>query len=281
MTIILYGQDSNILVPSQIDRMALTIRPAGGTMSGFEGRGALVTGGGSGIGAAVAALLGSRGAKVVVSDIDLAAAERTAAAIKEKGGVAIPFEQDTTRPEQSGHAVALAVERFGHLDHAVNNAGIGGNLEVTIADGDFDNWRRTIEVNLSAVFYGLHYQLAHMAKRGSGSVVNLASILGLRGQEKSAAYVASKHGVIGLTKTAALEVAKLGIRVNAVCPGYIDTPMLATAPVDVRKNLGALNPIGRLGRPQEVAELIVFLLSDRASLMTGGEYLVDGGFAAR
>jgi NAD(P)-dependent dehydrogenase (short-subunit alcohol dehydrogenase family) len=250
-------------------------------MSDFDGRAALVTGGGSGIGAAVSLLLAARGASVLVSDIDLTAAERTVRAIEKDGGVAVAFRHDTTRPEDSRRAVAFAVEKFGRLDHAVNNAGIGGNLEVTVADGDFDNWKHTIDVNLTGVFYGLHYQLAHMTQRGSGSVVNLASILGLRGQEKSAAYVASKHGVIGLTRTAALEVARQGVRVNAVCPGYIDTPMLATAPEDVRRSLGDLHPIGRLGRPQEVAELIVFLLSDKASLMTGADYLVDGGFAAR
>ncbi|MCB1485823.1 MAG: SDR family oxidoreductase [Bauldia sp.] len=250
-------------------------------MAEFDNRVALVTGGGSGIGAAVSETLASRGARVVVADIDAAAAERTAAAIGASNGAAIAVQCDTTNPEDASRVVTLACEHFGGLDYAVNNAGIGGNLEVTVADGDLENWRRTIEVNLNGVFYGLHFQLAHMTARGSGAVVNLASILGLRGQEKSAAYVASKHGVVGLTKTAALETARQGVRVNAVCPGYIDTPMLATAPADVRAKLGELHPIGRLGKAGEVAELIAFLLSDRASLMTGGVYLADGGFAAR
>lgn len=250
-------------------------------MADFVGRVALVTGGGSGIGAAVSLLLATRGATVIVADINPAAAEKTASALMSGGAKAVALEMDTTKPEDSRRAVQHAVDVFGGLDHAVNNAGIGGNLEVTVADGDLENWRRTIDINLNGVFYGLHYQLTHMTKRGKGSVVNLASILGMRGQEKSAAYVASKHGVIGLTKTAALEAAKQNVRINAVCPGYIDTPMLATAPADVRKRLGNLHPIGRLGKPEEVAELIVFLLSDHASLITGSCHLVDGGFAAR
>ncbi|HEY1720392.1 MAG TPA: SDR family NAD(P)-dependent oxidoreductase [Magnetospirillaceae bacterium] len=250
-------------------------------MSDFANRIALVTGGGSGIGAAVSLLLAARGATVIVADINFAAAEKTVTTLRGVGAKAAALEVDTTRPEDSRRAVQHAIDIYGGLDHAVNNAGIGGNLEVTVADGDLENWRRTIDVNLNGVFYGLHYQLAHMTKRGRGSVVNLASILGVRGQEKSAAYVASKHGVVGLTKTAALEAAKQSVRVNAVCPGYIDTPMLATAPADVRKSLGNLHPIGRLGKPEEVAELIVFLLSDHASLITGSCHLVDGGFAAR
>ena len=250
-------------------------------MLDFADRIALVTGGGSGIGAACARALAARGAIVIVGDIRPAAAETVAREIESAGGQAVALRIDTTNPGDSMAAVGMAVERFGRLDHAVNNAGIGGNLEVTVAQGDLDNWRQTIDVNLNGVFYGLHYQLAHMTERGRGSVVNLASILGLRGQEKSAAYVASKHGVVGLTKTAALEAAKHNVRVNAVCPGYIDTPMLATAPQDVRSKLGALHPIGRLGQAEEVAELIVFLLSDKASLITGSCHLADGGFSAR
>lgn len=249
-------------------------------MSTFTGKVALVTGGGSGIGAAVAQQLASKGASVLVTDINLEAAQKVAAEITDAGGTAQALKQDTAVEADSKTAVEFAVNTFGQLDLAVNNAGIGGEI-APIAESSPEQWLRTIDINLNGVYYGLHHQLAHMMTRGSGAVVNVSSILGTNGQAASAAYVAAKHAVVGLTKTAALEVSPHGIRVNAVGPGYIKTPLLDAAPQELLDGLVDLHPIGRLGTADETAALIVFLLSDDAAFITGSYHLVDGGYSAR
>jgi NAD(P)-dependent dehydrogenase (short-subunit alcohol dehydrogenase family) len=248
----------------------------------FEGKVALVTGAGSGIGQATARVFAREGAKVVVSDISEQGGEETVRLIRESGGAAAFVRTDVAEPAQCQAMVDQTLETFGRLDFACNNAGIGGEQKPT-ADYSVEGWQKLIGVNLSGVFYCMKYEIPAMLKSGGGSIVNMASILAMVGFAGAPAYVTSKHGVIGLTENAAVEYGQQGIRVNAVGPGFIRTPLISDLEKDptTYKMLVALHPIGRLGEPEEVAELVAFLCSDRAAFITGAYYPVDGGYLAR
>tara|TARA_R100000935_G_scaffold45799_1_gene68959 strand:- start:181 stop:936 length:756 start_codon:yes stop_codon:yes gene_type:complete len=243
---------------------------------------AIVTGAGSGIGKAIALLYASEGAKVVVSDIDEKGGNETVSLIKSKGGEAVFIKADTSKPSDHQSLVEQTVKKYGGLHIACNNAGIGGDLAPT-GEYPIDGWDKIISINLSGVFYGLRYQIPAMLKTAEGgSIVNMASILGMVGSKNSGGYVAAKHGVVGLTKTAALEYADKQIRINSVGPGYIDTPLLSnTLDEDTIKSLAGLHPIGRLGTAEEVAELVLWLSSSKSSFVTGSYYTIDGGYTAQ
>jgi len=243
---------------------------------------ALITGGSSGIGRAVALAWAREGAKVVVSDVDRGGGEETVGQVRTAGGEAIFIAADVGKPEECEALVRGAVEKFGRLDIACNNAGIGGPQAPT-ADYPLDGWAQVIGINLSGVFYGMKYQLQAMLENGGGAIVNMASILGAVGFAGAPAYAAAKHGVLGLTQAAALEYSAQGVRINAVGPGFIHTPMISALEENKAVNdmLVAAHPIGRLGRAEEVAELVLWLSSDKASFVTGAYYPVDGGYLAR
>lgn len=243
----------------------------------FSGKTALVTGGASGIGEAVVRELAAEGAQVVIADFNLDAAE----ALASKLGSAKAFKVDVGDPEQVKAMVAFAVDTYGALHLAVNNAGIGGPSLPT-ADYPIEDWKRVVNVDMNSVLYSMQAEIPAMLAAGGGSIVNMASILGTHGWEGSIAYVASKHALVGMTKTAAIEYAAKGVRINAVGPGFIQTPLIEKEMTkEARDGLVALHPIGRLGTPEEVSALTCFLLSDRASFITGSYHLVDGGFSAR
>lgn len=246
----------------------------------FSGQTALVTGAGSGIGATIAVSLAEAGARVIAADRNLAHAEAIAAEITAAGGLAHAAGGDVSEPEVVKSLVALAVEKGGALTLLVNNAGIGGP-QAMLGDYPIDGWKQVIDVNLNAVFYGMRFAIPEMLKAGGGAIVNMASILGSVGFASSSAYVAAKHAVVGMTQAAALEYSAKGIRTNAVGPGFIDTPLLTALPAEAKAGLAALHPIGRIGTSQEVANLVLFLLSDKASFISGSYHLVDGGYTSQ
>jgi NAD(P)-dependent dehydrogenase (short-subunit alcohol dehydrogenase family) len=248
----------------------------------LEGKVALATGVASGIGRATALALAREGARLVLGDV-AAAGEETARDARAFGAAAEFVAADVTRQADVDALVARAVARHGRLDCAINNAGIEGAVRET-AEYPEDTFERVIQVNLVGVWRCLRAEVPAMRRAGGGSIVNTASVAGLVGAGALSAYVASKHGVVGLTRSAAIEYAKTGIRVNAVCPGVIDTPMvdrLSAEMPSLREALVAMKPMRRLGRPEEVAEAVVWLCSDAASFVTGHALAVDGGYVAQ
>jgi NAD(P)-dependent dehydrogenase (short-subunit alcohol dehydrogenase family) len=245
----------------------------------FAGRVALVTGGGSGLGQAAARLLAGRGAKVVVADVNDEGGASTVEQCEQAGGEATFVHTDVTDEEQVKAAIAAAVDTWGRLDAAINNAGTTGPSKPT-ADYSLDEWNAVVALNLTSVFLCMKYEIPQMVSQGGGAIVNTSSGAGLVGFAGLPGYVATKHGVIGITRAAALEYVKAGVRVNAICPGSTRTPMLegfmGGNPV-IEQAMENSAPIGRLARPEEIAEAMVWLLSDAASFVVGHAFAVDGG----
>jgi NAD(P)-dependent dehydrogenase (short-subunit alcohol dehydrogenase family) len=252
-------------------------------MDELGGKTAIVTGASAGIGQASALALAAAGAAVVIADVDTLRGENVAAAIRASGHQALFVATDVRDDAQVAAMVARTVDEFGGLDLAFNNAGIEGTPAIT-HECTRENWDRTLAINLTGVWTCMRHEIPRMLERGGGSIVNCASVAGLVGFTTIPAYTASKHAVVGLTRTAALEYAEQGIRVNAVCPGVIDTEMVARftgGQPEAEAALTATEPVGRLGRPEEIADAVVWLCSDRSSFVTGQAIAVDGGFVAR
>lgn len=245
----------------------------------FEGKIALVTGGASGIGSAIAGMLSEEGAEVVVADIDVEGARRIAATIRSEGGKARAMEVDVADPRSVEALVKDVVQTCGGLHLAVNNAGTAGPRETTV-NYPLEEWHRVIDVNLNSVFYSMKYEIPAMLAAGGGAIVNMSSVLGSVGLPIASAYTAAKHGVVGLTKAAAIEYAGRGVRINAVGPGWIDTSLTTEMGDQFLRRIMANLPIRRLGTPGEVAGLVCFLLSDQASYIAGSYYPVDGAYTA-
>jgi NAD(P)-dependent dehydrogenase (short-subunit alcohol dehydrogenase family) len=247
----------------------------------FDNRVVIVTGAGSGIGQAIALLFSKEGANVVVSDINNQHGQETVDAIKEAGGTAVYQSCDVASPQQVESLVQFAVNTYGNLHVMVNNAGIGG-VQAPVGEYPLDSWDKVIAVNLNGVFYGMRYAIPALLQAGGGAIINIASILGTVSFANAVAYVAAKHGVVGMTKTAAQEYSAQGIRINSVGPAFINTPLLsANLDEAILQALAQMHPIGRLGESPEVAELVVWLASDKASFCTGAYYPVDGGYLAQ
>jgi len=249
----------------------------------LAGKVALVTGASSGIGRATSIAFAREGARVIVSDVAAEGGHETVALIRKAGGEARFVAADMARAGDIEALVRATVDAYGRLDCAHNNAGVPGGEAKTV-EYPLEDWERVIAVNLTGVWLCMKHEIPQMLAQGGGSIVNTASVAGLQGFARYSAYAASKHGVIGLTKTAALEYARSGIRVNAVCPGYIRTgmtqPMLDRRP-GLEERVSSIEPLGRMGRPEEIAETVVWLCSDAASFVTGHAMPVDGGLMAR
>ena len=249
----------------------------------LENKIALVTGASTGIGRATAVLFAEEGAHVVIGDVNDPGGEETLAMIRETGQDGVFVHTDVSRVSDVQRLINKTIESFGRLDCAFNNAGILG-ARANTAEYDEDNWDKIMDINLKGIFLCMKYEIPQMLTGGSGSIVNTSSLFGLIGTEGCSAYVASKHGVAGLTKTAALEYAQQGIRVNAVCPGTTRTPMydsVVDGDPNVEAEFVALEPTGRLADPQEIAEAVLWLSCDAASFVTGHTLSVDGGRTAR
>jgi NAD(P)-dependent dehydrogenase (short-subunit alcohol dehydrogenase family) len=247
----------------------------------FSGKVAVITGGSSGIGRACALAFAAAGARVALGARRAAEGKETVRLIEQQGGEACFVQTDVSQPDQVQRLVDTAVNRWGRLDCALNNAGIEGTPFVNTADYDIDVWDQVIDVNLKGVFLAMKYEIPHLLKQKASSVVNMSSIAGLIGGVGGVAYHASKHGVIGLTKTTALEYARSGIRVNAVCPAVIQTDMADRFFQSSGIPLAEIHPVGRVGTPQEIADAVLWLCSDQASFVTGVALPVDGGITAK
>lgn len=246
----------------------------------LSGKTAIVTGAGSGIGRAIAYRFADEGANVVVTDVNEAGGTATVAEVVQLKRRAIFIHGDASKPKDSETTVRAAVEEFGALHIAVNNAGIGGTT-APVGEYPIGSWDKVIAVNLSGVFYGMRYQIPAMLAAGGGSIVNVSSVLGQVGFRNASAYVAAKHGIVGLTKSAALEYGAKQIRVNAIGPGFIKTPLLKNMGPEALETVEGMHAVGRLGMSDEVAQLVVWLSSDQASFVTGAYYPVDGGYLAQ
>jgi NAD(P)-dependent dehydrogenase (short-subunit alcohol dehydrogenase family) len=262
------------------DESTLDLEVAMNTMTGNV---AIVTGGAAGIGRAAALAFARHGANVVVGDVDAERGEKTAVDVRNEGVDSMFVGTDVANPDDVAAFVEATMARFGRLDFAFNNAGIEGVSAPTV-DCTIDNWNRTLAINLTGVYLCMRAEIPHMVAGGGGAIVNNSSVAGLVGFAGSPAYTASKHGIVGLTKTAALEYATSGVRVNAVCPGVIDTEMIARfthRDPAVAEQLTQAEPVGRLGRPEEIADAVVWLCSAGASFVTGQAIAVDGGYVSR
>ena len=247
-------------------------------MKRLAGKRAVVTGAGRGLGASVAELFAREGARVVVSDVDATSAHGTARRIVDAGGEAVGLHADVTSATDAERLTQVAVERFGGLDVLVNNAGIASSG--TVCEVTPQEWDRVLAINLKGAYLCSRYAIAHMARSGGGSIVCISSASGVIGQQAQVAYNVSKHGVIGLVRCMALDHAADGIRVNAVCPGVMRTPMLDALSAEQLAALEAMHPLGRVADPEEIAQAVLHLAGDESSFTTGGVFLVDGGLTA-
>lgn len=241
---------------------------------------AIITGAASGIGKSTAMLFAQNDFNVVLADVKEYELEEVCKSITHSGFKASFLKVDVKNPEEMKSLVDFTIKTYGKLDAAVNNAGISGEIN-HIADYGIEAWQNVININLNSVFYGMKYQIAAMLANGGGSIINVSSILGKVGFAGSSAYAAAKHGLLGLTQTAALEYSAKNIRFNSIGPGFIDTPMLSVLDEALKSQVSSLHPIGRMGKPEEVAELIYWLASDKSSFVTGSYYPIDGGYLAK
>lgn len=245
---------------------------------------AIITGAASGIGREIAILFSNKDASIVLCDVDKKGLYKTAGMIEKQGGRVIPVVADVSKEKEVKGLVKETIREYGKVDIACNNAGVSGELAPT-ADYSEKEWDRVMNINLKGQWFCMKYEIPAMLENGEGSIINISSILGTVGYANAPAYTAAKHGLIGLTKTAALEYSDKGIRVNAVAPAFIETPMLEKAGIttdeEVKASVVALHPMARMGRPEEVADAVVWLASDESSFVTGHTLLVDGGYTIR